>query len=322
MIVGPGRIRAVLDGIWRGGDGERFALVEMSETGLTVLAEDDCAQGFHVSSLGRTKSGDSAVLCQGFDGVAFGVFDEAHGRMDWRWTQALDTREPVITSVSYFADLGSKVVLIFERGRTKGVGFRSWNFMLAPGQDEGGNVCLDCEIIGLVVVGEQLRILSGVTRPFAELAISESGDGTELKPLRTATTVHGTMPAPCIAQERNGAVTVRVPLFVKYVAGEPQSNAPRESSIATFREEEAWLPHGPDVYPAEDMPCPPSHFEDPTRPALADDLRTWIRASRGERSQVIVYNLRALTIRGADLGRRFDPTEYAYPGSVRVVRQP
>jgi hypothetical protein len=328
MVVGPGRIRAILDGIWQPGGllSQNFALVEIGEKGLTVITEASCAEGFHPSSLGRMKSGESAILCQGFAGVQLGVFDEEHQRIAWRWQQALDTREPFIQSVSYFADLGSKVVLIYNRSPTKGVAYPSWNFMLAPGRSEEGEVCRNCEIIGLVVVGEQLRVLSGITQSFAELGISESGESTELQPLKTATMVPGNIPAPCLAQGRDGAVTVQIPLSVQDTDHETDGgrvpNAPPQTSLATIRYEQAWLPHGPDSYPVEDMPCPPLHFEDHTRPALSADLRTWVRGSLGERSLVLVYNLRERLLSGADLDRPYDSTIYAYPGSMRIFRQP
>lgn len=52
MIVGPGRIRAILDGIWQpaGLSNQNFALVEIGEKGLTVLTEASCADGVHASS--------------------------------------------------------------------------------------------------------------------------------------------------------------------------------------------------------------------------------------------------------------------------------
>lgn len=99
MIAGPGRIRAIIDGVWQhSGESQSFALVEIGVTGLTVLTEDRCAAGAHVSSLGRTKSGETALLCQDLDSVQFGVFDEEHGRMAWRWKQALDRTSIVRTT--------------------------------------------------------------------------------------------------------------------------------------------------------------------------------------------------------------------------------
>ena len=328
MVVGPGRIRAILDGIWQPGGlfSQSFALVEIGEKGLTVLTEASCTNGFRASSLGRMKSGESAILCQGVDGVQLGVFDEERRRIVWRWQQALDTRVPVIQSVSYFADLGSKVVLIYDRSPTKGVAYSSWNFLLAPGGGEEGEVCRDCEVIGLVVVGEQLRVLSGITHSFAEIGISESGQSGELQPLKTATMELASIPAPCITQGRDGVVTVRIPLSIqdtdRNTHGAPGTKALPPTSIATIRYEQAWLPHGPDSYPSEDVPCAPVPFDDHTRPALSADLRTWVRASLGERSLVLVYNLRARTLSGADLDRPHDSTVYDYPGSMRIFRQP
>jgi len=112
MVVGPGRIRAILDGIWQPGGllSQSFALVEIGEKGLTVLTEASCTNGVRASSLGRMKSGESAILCQGVDGVQLGVFDEERRRIVWRWQQALDTRVPVIQSVSYFADYSGEIV--------------------------------------------------------------------------------------------------------------------------------------------------------------------------------------------------------------------
>lgn len=272
------------------------------------------------------KSGESAILCQGFAGVRLGVFDEERRLIAWRWEQALDTREPFIQSVSYFADLGSKVVLIYNRTPTKGVAYSSWNFTLAPGRGEEGEVCRNCEIIGLVVVGEQLRVLTGITQFFGELGISENGETNLLQPLKAATVVPGSIPAPCVAQGRDGAVTVRIPVssheIERGMDGGPVPNALPQASLATIRYEHAWLPHGPDSYPVEDLPCPPVHFDDRTRPALSADLRTWVRASRGERSLVLVYNLGKRTLSGADLDRPDDSTDYAYPGSMRIFRQP
>jgi hypothetical protein len=204
--------------------------------------------------------------------------------------------------VPYIAQVGAKVVIVFELRNPKGAA-RSppYAFQVVPGSAEYRPLCVTdrCaeRIVTLLVAGNVLHIIWGAEAETShgDFIVTQDGDLRRgaLPPL--IETVGRLLDprdrvGPCVSKGRDGSVNIDFP------------------GLGTARYQGADLPQGPDVYPAESARCPPRHFGDPEVLGLPEHLRQSLRATQGS-SWVIAYGS----------PRPGGPTEVTPPPGVRIV---
>lgn len=327
VVTGAGRVRVLLPD-WeppqRFADPARFLISEASDTGFKTVARGTCPDGSRAESLGQLASGRSTVLCRGLDPVVhIGALTES-GSFDWRWKETLKFGDPAqrVGEAPYFVDLGERFALVFSTTGAKGVAAAPWHLQLGPAAREAWPLCRPneaCPIVALVVADGILHVISGVNS-YRDVMIG--GDGTVVvgDPLLAATVRGGELPAPCVAQARDGKVVLDLP-SVRSSAPSGDAPALREASIARLEFKHAWLPHGPHVFPSELATCAPTEFRDDSAAPVPPTFREGVRATF-DHGWLLVYGFPAVSPHAwqqAMYPKSSRPT--SFPGAVRALRQ-
>jgi len=318
VVVGPGRVRVLTDD-WASPATSAFRVTEITHDGARFVVAGRCPEQGDEMSLGRLADGASAVLCHSFRAVHFGVVDERLPRIEWRWRQPLpDWTESRISAVPYFVDLGPSVVLFLEIAASKG-STAGWNTQLAPSALPADSLCMGwCKLAALVVTGEKLHtlVLRGNGQGPQEVTIDAKGIRTASDPLKAAQISPGELGEPCVSEDQDGTVTVRLGEYRQLGSYTPNLPLLGESTVATVRYEHAWLAHGPDVFPTERLFCTPRLSLTSSAPTSGDfpTLRKWPRVTLDGEHGLLVYGQ-----------PNVDPTNSpgmhaSYAGSVRIAR--
>lgn len=322
VVSADGRIRAVIAG---GGLGEApdatFRIVALDRNGVHALTQGACPEG-SLAGFGQDASGESLVLCvstpadpswRGALTVHAGRLEPSSGGVRWQWRGRLPAGVlGYFVGVRYFALLGSELALIFEGAQAKGKHPPKWNLARVPSNTDVMPLCSNCEVVALLVVDGDLRILTRSGVSYEEVLLTQTQGLLRNRPAMLATLAPTDPRAPCLSQTADGSTSVLLP-------SPSDSSAPTRSATLLLRYPSAWLPQGPDVYSAERATCPPRQFPDATRPKLPAGLRRWLRATRGNDWQ-LVYDLPEITEHSWRQALFKNPKlRYDYPGSLRLV---
>ena len=323
LVVGPGRIRALVDAAAPDRSGRAFRVLEIDSERVSLVWQGSCPGDAVPESLGLVTAAETAVLCRGVKtGVVIGVVGDKSGRPTWRANLSLAVMSSswYVIDVPYFAELGAgHWAFVYRQTGPKGVETPPWIVETTP-RGVVRPLCragTSCDPIAVMVVEGRLHVLFGESS-YSELVVDENGDVYTKDPTLDAIEAPAHVSRPCVAAGRDGSVTVTLP-----GRADDASSAPRggEHGALTLHYSRAFLPRGPDVYPSEVAACPPEYIDDEEQPTIPAPLRRSVRATFGN-SWVAAY--RAAEVSAPSWQQRLlDAKElYSYPGSVRVVRYP
>jgi hypothetical protein len=325
LVVGPGRIRALVDGPAAGGSaGRAFRVLEIGEERMTLVGHGSCPADAVPESLGLTALAETAVLCRGVKvGIVIGVIGNKGGKVSWRASLGLAVMSSAwyVVDVPYFAELDARHwAFVYRQSGQNGTAAPPWMVETTPG-GSAHTLCrtgTSCNPIAVTVIDGRLHVLFA-EGSYSELIVGADGDASTEQPERDAVAIPARVSRPCVAAGRDGSVTVTLP--ARLDADEPSARRSPERGALMLHYPHALLPAGPDVFPSEVAVCPPAYVDDAEQPAIPAALRRSVRASFGT-AWVTAYVATEVSAPSWQQRLLDEKERYSYPGSVRVARYP